>query len=211
MVNFNFQKLADDIIASGASVVGLQEVDQITSRNQKHDTLKELSEYTGLKYYAYLPTISPFQGGEYGIAVLSKYPIVSTETKLLPKGASSDEQRGALKAVIDIGGINLDFVVTHCDGNTIAKQLAAIEEMVHRSTFYAVVGDFNCGVYKEFEVFEAATLANNSKNPLITTQNGKYIDNIVCSPGINIHVTTAVNTNHSDHFLVASTITITSE
>lgn len=206
-VNYNFELLARDIVQSGASVIALQEIDQLTERNRHQDTLKILSEYTGFPYYAYHATLPDFLGGEYGIAVLSKYPIASFEGEWLPRNGNG-EQRAALKTVIDLGGASLSFISTHCDGRIIEKELSAIRQMLSAKEQYVVGGDFNSQSYPEFEVFEDAELANSPKKPLVTTKNGKYIDNLVCSNNIQIRSAKAIDTGHSDHFLLVAEIEV---
>ena len=206
-VDYNFKTIARDILQSGASVVALQEIDQMTSRNQYQDTMQLLSEYTGFPYYSYFATVPNMQGGQYGIAVLSKYPINSFEGEWLPRNGNA-EQRAALKTVINIGGASLSFISTHCDGGIIEKELATIRQMLSAGELYAIGGDFNSQDYQQFEVFEYAGLANSKSNPLVTTRNGKYIDNLVCSGDILINSAKAINTGHSDHFLVVADVTI---
>ena len=206
-VNYNFELLARDIVQSGASVIALQEIDQLTERNRHQDTLKILSEYTGFPYYAYHATLPNFLGGEYGIAVLSKYPIASFEGEWLPRNGN-EEQRAALKTVIDVGGTSLSFISTHCGGARIEQELSAIRNMLTSGETYAVGGDFNAQDYAKFAVFENAALANSAKKPLITTQNGKKIDNIICSSDLEINSAKAINTGHSDHFLVVAEVTL---
>ena len=206
-VSYSFGVLAQDIVKSGATVVALQEIDQFTERNQYQDTLKILSEQTGFPYYAYHETLPLGKDGKYGIAVLSKYPIDSFHGEWLPRNGSK-EPRAALKTVINVAGISLSFVSTHCDGGIIAEELDTIREMVENDRFYVVGGDFNNQNYQMFEVFQNANLANSKEKPLVTTKNGKYIDNLICSGDILIRSAKAIDTNHSDHFMVVADIRI---
>lgn len=67
-------QIAQVIKQSGANIVALQEVDIFTKRNP-FDMPKNLSELTGMPYYSFEKTID-YQGGQYGICILSKYPIL---------------------------------------------------------------------------------------------------------------------------------------
>ena len=73
-------------------IVGLQEVDSVCVRSGKIDQMKRLAEITGM-HYAFVRHF-PYQGGAYGVGILSKYPIVKTESKKLellkegPNGSS---------------------------------------------------------------------------------------------------------------------------
>ena len=51
-------------------------------------------------------------GGQYGTALLSRYPIESVENTPLPR-LPGDEQRGLLHAVLDVDGAKLSAYVVH--------------------------------------------------------------------------------------------------
>ena len=103
-------KLASNITDANLDIVGLQEIDQNTSRNGFKDTIKILSECSGYKYYAFFKAISVF-GGEYGIGVLSKYPITQTQSILLESGTK--EQRVLGRTEIEVNKKKINFFVTH--------------------------------------------------------------------------------------------------
>ena len=209
VANHDFKLLAQDILDIGADVVGLQEVDQLTKRNGYQDTLKLLSEYTGMRYYQFLPTISPYQNGEYGIAVLSKYPIVSHSYEYLPKYASKDEQRGALCVEIDVNGTTVNFVSTHCHWDGFEEQLRTIAKMVEEKPNYIVVGDLNNSDFAlHRKVFPTASIAVDSDNYLVTTPGGSSIDNMIAAQNIRFLNCKAFVPGHSDHYMIYSTIIV---
>jgi endonuclease/exonuclease/phosphatase family metal-dependent hydrolase len=70
---------AINAIAPSLDVVTLQEVDNRTRRHAGDDQLQILSTLTNLKYYVLAPFRDGFQGGQYGVGILSKYPILSTK------------------------------------------------------------------------------------------------------------------------------------
>lgn len=84
----DYQRIANIITQSKASVIALQELDSVTQRSKGKDVLKELAEATGL-YASYGAAIS-FQGGKYGVGVLSKEKPLSQKTIPLP---GSEEAR----------------------------------------------------------------------------------------------------------------------
>lgn len=68
-------------------IVGLQEVDSVCTRSGRVDQMKRLAEITGM-HYAFVRHF-PYQGGAYGVGILSRYPIekaLPKELKLLKKG-----------------------------------------------------------------------------------------------------------------------------
>ena len=209
MVDMKYEILAKDILASGASIVGLEEIDINTQRNYNQDTMAILSKHTGWQYYAYAPTLKNFMGGQYGIAVLSKYPIVSSEYKELPANTEYEEPRVVLHTVIDVDGTRLDFFATHNDGGSIVEQLAAIHEQTSECGRYVLVGDFNNEVYDRFRVFTNATPVNNASNPLPTTMGDESsIDNILYSTGIECLGCHTIDTKHTDHYMLVADLVI---
>lgn len=68
--NRDYQRIAEVIRKTGPDIVALQEVDSVTQRARGADILHELADYT-LMHRVYAPAI-PYQGGKYGIGILSK-------------------------------------------------------------------------------------------------------------------------------------------
>jgi endonuclease/exonuclease/phosphatase family metal-dependent hydrolase len=104
------QRIADLILQQSVDLVGLQEVDRGTARVSGRDLIAELAQKTGMTF-VFSNNLS-FQGGQYGNAILGKFPIRFKEHRLLPK-VGSNEQRGWLKAVVDAHGKDVSFWVTH--------------------------------------------------------------------------------------------------
>lgn len=90
--------IAVAIRAMNVDIVALQEVDKLTARSGKVDQLAELMKLTGM-YGAFGRAID-FDGGEYGLAYLSKYPIKDTVIYPLPSGQR--EQRIAFVAKVEV-------------------------------------------------------------------------------------------------------------
>lgn len=66
---------------SGADIVALQEVDSVCTRTNGVDQIKELAAITGM-HYAFVPHYN-YQGGAYGMGILSRYPIQNISNKRL--------------------------------------------------------------------------------------------------------------------------------
>jgi len=203
LADHDFEVLAKDILATGADIVGLQEVDQNTSRNGYQDTLKLLSQYTGMQYYSFLPTISPYKKGEYGIAVLSKYPIVEVEQIYLPQKYDTDERRGLLRATVDVNGVRVNFLNTHCHWNGFEEQLTTIAQSVASLHNFVVVGDYNSEDFAlHSRIFPNAHFAVDQESPLATTPGGGSIDNMIASPNFFIRSCKSYLEGHSDHYMI---------
>jgi endonuclease/exonuclease/phosphatase family metal-dependent hydrolase len=74
--------IADLIKKSKAQIVGLEEVDSVCKRSENTDQAKILATLTGM-HYAYVRHFA-FDGGSYGLALLSKYPISGLVNNRLP-------------------------------------------------------------------------------------------------------------------------------
>ena len=201
-VNHDMSKLAADILEQKLDIVGLQEVDIETTRAKGLDILKLLSEATGYQYYAFTKAID-FQGGGYGTAILSRYPIVHHEAVLLttPNGY---EQRAYGHAVIEVNGANLHFFNTHLSyENTEIRtaQYAQLAEATAACCGYILTADFNTANLNEFKVFDDATLVNTGKYPTFPSSSSA-IDNIVLADGWEIIDSGMVASNKSDHNLL---------
>ena len=185
-VNHQMEKLAKDITDAKLDIVGLQEVDQFCTRSGNMDTMKTMSELTGMPYYAFFKAINlsgngPDGKGEYGIGVLSKYPILETERVEL--NSYGKEQRALGRTVIDVNGTKINFFVTHVsyeETSIRAKQLIQINAIMQKYDNYLLVGDFNTDDFTEYAAFPDAGTINTAEYHLATFDEKKSsIDNIV--------------------------------
>jgi len=124
----DIDRIADLLIESKADIVALQEVDIHTERSGKIDIAKILSEKTGLKFTAFGKNLE-FEGGEYGNAILSRYPIENEENIHFKN--ISGEQRGVQAAIIKIYQKSLLFLNTHLDhtGNDDSERVLYAEKI----------------------------------------------------------------------------------
>jgi endonuclease/exonuclease/phosphatase family metal-dependent hydrolase len=106
------ERIARVILEAKADIVGLQEVERGTERTQRRDLPAELAKLTGLT--AHFDKNIPHQGGEYGNAVLSRYPIKQAKNTHL-KSFANGEQRGVQQLVLDLAGREVLFLNTHLD------------------------------------------------------------------------------------------------
>jgi endonuclease/exonuclease/phosphatase family metal-dependent hydrolase len=117
----NLDRVATLIRDAGADVVLLQEVDRHTRRSGNVDQVAELTRRTGL--HAAFGKSLAFQGGDYGIAILSRWPIDSSRTVPLPidppqlRSGVSYEPRVALRAWVAAPGGTLHVINTHMDAS----------------------------------------------------------------------------------------------
>jgi len=124
-------RIAELIKREGADIVALQEVDKGVERTARRDLPEELAALTGMT--CIFSNNYHYQGGEYGNAVLTRFPVVrwtNRHYKMLRPG----EQRGILQLVLTIHGREIVFMNTHIDYRPEDSErwsnVAEIEEIV---------------------------------------------------------------------------------
>jgi len=107
-------RIAGVIRAVEPELVALQEVDQKVKRTQAVDQPAELARRTEM-HVAFGANIA-LQGGHYGNAVLSRFPIAKYKNHLLPN-IDASEQRGVIAATITLPQADepLLLLATHLD------------------------------------------------------------------------------------------------
>ncbi|MBQ8399414.1 MAG: endonuclease/exonuclease/phosphatase family protein [Clostridia bacterium] len=205
-VGYNFKILAKQITNAKLDIVGLQEVDKLTGRNRKQDTMKALAEATGYEYYGYSKCIT-LDGGEYGHGILSRYPITSYDTVLLPGGG---EQRAYGHAVIEADGITFDFINTHLtwpEKSARAKQFPLLEKLMASKQTAIFVGDINTEDTEEYmPYFPNCNFANGADTYYVTNPEvgGGAIDNIITTSNTITQIATGCENKraYSDHYML---------
>ena len=104
----DLERIAGVIREARPDIVALNEVDRLTTRTGRVDQAAELARMLGMN--AAFGANLLYQGGEYGNAILSRFPIVAATNLALPSG---NEQRGLLHATLDVGGEQLHVLATH--------------------------------------------------------------------------------------------------
>ncbi len=143
----DLERIAGVIKAQGADIVGLQEVDKGTERTQKRDLPAELAKLTGMT--CIFSNNYHYQGGEYGNAILSRFPVKSW-SNLHYKTDQKDEPRGAVQAVLEVFGRELVFINTHLNFRpdpaerlSNAAEIKALLGTVYAGKPVILTGDFN--------------------------------------------------------------------
>lgn len=132
----DYDRTAAVIVQQQPDVVALQELDSMTGRSGNRDQLGELASRTG--YHPVFGAAIEFNGGLYGVGILSREMPVSTKRIPLP----GEEPR--LLLVVELK----DFVIacTHLDLNE-AQRLASVplivEEAQRWQKPFLLAGDWN--------------------------------------------------------------------
>lgn len=143
--NYDLDVIARVIKDADPDFVALQEVDFNTVRNGKLDLAAELGHR--VKMVPLFGRSMFFDGGEYGLGILSKYSFTKTQVVPLP-GTPGREPRTALAATVILpAGDTIVFVCTHLDHQIESDRIAQAEkinkEFSHIGYPVILAGDLN--------------------------------------------------------------------
>jgi endonuclease/exonuclease/phosphatase family metal-dependent hydrolase len=217
----DLHRIAEVINRQHPDLVGLQEVDRGVQRTQRIDEIAEIAKLTRMES-AFAFNLA-YQGGQYGVAILSRFPIIETDHRLF-KNLREAERRGFIRAQVNFHGRKLNFVTTHLDyqfddGRIYeAEQLLAGLKDVQEPLI--VVGDFNDiptgGAYKlmsgQFADAWIESAAPEQGLSYPADKPAKRIDYILSRRTDSIRTKNAwtVSTLASDHVPVVADLEITS-
>lgn len=141
---FRLDQIAREIAGWGPDVVLLQEVDKNRHVTRNIDMPAWLGARLGMNH-AFGANVS-YGGGQYGTAVLSRYPILSTRNVHLPNRPGM-QQRGLLNAQLLVDGVPLSVYDTHLQNRSQPmrmEQIRAINRILAADPIAKVLGgDFN--------------------------------------------------------------------
>ena len=111
-------------------VIALQELDKFIARSGNEDQAKIIAEKTGMNY-RFFKAIE-YAGGEYGVGILSRWPLKNAKQIVLPKATEKLETRTLAYAEFEHpNGQKFTFACTHlCVGGEESRvmQVKAIQE-----------------------------------------------------------------------------------
>ncbi|NLF07643.1 MAG: endonuclease [Pirellulaceae bacterium] len=142
----NLERTAAVIKRANPDLVALQEVDDKTTRSNGVDQTAELARLT--KMHSAFGKAMDLQGGGYGVAVLSRFPLEEVKNHVLPH-ADRYEPRAALAALISPDDrTKLLFVATHLENKSEAlrlQQVGALDNALaqHSEVPAILAGDLN--------------------------------------------------------------------
>ena len=149
----NLERTAAVLRGLSPDIVGLQEVDDLVDRSGRVPEAAWFGESLGMAHA--FGRFMDYQGGAYGLAVLSRHPIVSTKSVALPNGNEprvglSVEVRLPDRRLITVVNVHFDWVrddkFRFAQASTLAQYLDSLKSP------YVLLGDFN-------DVPESRTLA----------------------------------------------------
>ena len=226
--NLDLERIAGVIEESGAEIIGLQEVDNHwSSRSDFEDQAAWLADRLGM-HYAYAanldrdPAAGQTERRQYGTAVLSEYPIISSENHLLTNiqyAQRPTEQRGLLETVINVQGNHISFYNTHLDHQrseqrqSQMKEILAITEQSGRPA--VLVGDLNAvpgtpemnTILSQFtDVFAALGQDDDFTYPVENPN--RRIDYILTRGSVEPLAAEVIDTDSSDHLPLVADLSI---
>lgn len=140
----DLQRIADAINKERPDLVGLQEVDRGVERTQRKDEIVELAALTKMEY-AFAHNLD-YQGGQYGVAILSRFPILNVDHRMYQNKREA-ERRGMIRVEVKLDNKTVNFVTTHLDYQFQDGRLFEAEQMLDFLRDIKgpliIVGDFN--------------------------------------------------------------------
>lgn len=141
--------VAAAIRKQNAHLVALQEIDVNTARSGPINQAALLAQKAGYPFYYFAKAIN-YDGGEYGVAILSRFPLSHMQTLPLPTvAATKGEPRVLSLATVTLpGGRTMRFGSTHLDAQrTDTNRLLQAQEIVRATAAIQepiiIAGDFN--------------------------------------------------------------------
>lgn len=140
--------LAAVIKKESADVVALQEIDINTGRSGNINQAEQLANKSGYKSFFFAKAMD-YDGGQYGILILSKYPLSDTKGYRLPMDSTNGgEQRMLAAGTVTLpNGKAFRFGCTHLEAYRKTSRILQIKEIGRIageiSLPFIIAGDFN--------------------------------------------------------------------
>lgn len=217
----DIQATADAIRSGQPDIVLIQEIDRKTKRSNGVDQVAELAKSAGFVYF-YFSKSQDYQGGEYGDAIFSKYPLRDTGTYDLPRKELEGTYVGYAtlgKATVSIKGHTLTIANTHLATTQENRdlQLPYLNDLLKGGKYPVILGgDMNATPYNstihmlDGYGFVRSGLGENLFT-IPSTGPTKELDFICFRPADSFEVIehkVITGTNASDHLPVVSHIKI---
>jgi len=133
---------------SGADLVALQEIDSNTKRSGLGNQAQQIGK--ALRMHVFFGKAIDYENGDYGVAILSKFPIIESQVHHLPSNPETNgEPRVLAMSLIKLDDGNLIwFASTHLDSqkestNRLLQIQKIIEISKQKVKPIIIAGDFN--------------------------------------------------------------------
>ncbi len=126
---YSLSRIVAVIREQSPQLICLNEVDYKTERTYRDDQARIIAAELGMEF-TYARNM-PFQGGWYGTAILSKFPIDFSENKIISnRNQEEGERRAVLHTIININGKQLHFYGTQFSPDTV-KSSTEVGELLN--------------------------------------------------------------------------------
>ncbi|MEA3323172.1 MAG: endonuclease/exonuclease/phosphatase family protein [Patescibacteria group bacterium] len=182
-------------------IVSFAEIDDCSLRTKQCNQVDVIGQKTHLEHTIFFPTRVSGKWIHQGNAILSRYPISSSEKIQLP---GSGEKRYLCRADIIINKKTLQFFTTHLSTtkkrNKRQRQFIA-DTMQKINTTAILTGDFNIGAQEMTIIKNQTSFVDVQFTPMFPSWKPEVIlDHIFVSGGCSVKKsTTYVNEKFSDH------------
>ena len=148
--------------------------------------------------------------GYYGLAILSKHPIVGVSSSQLPS-RFYQEPRILTKTEVNVYGTDINIYNTHLNSKnkeTRIKQYIYIENHLKMKQPTLLMGDFN--VMRNTDYFSIPHMQGINKNMHRTFENTGHPDDIFCSKDFKVDNSYIKNSSFSDHNILYCVLSFSS-
>ena len=217
--SIDIDAIMSTIASQDPDILALQEIDANTGRSGKGNQAEVIAEKLGMNVF--FGKAIDYDGGEYGVAVLSKYPMSEEKVHRLPSAPGTNGEPRVLTSVkISLPGNNsIRFGSTHLDAQKEdTKRLLQIAEILkigsEEKLPMIIAGDFNAPPGSEVIdlLDENFTRTCDNCEPTIPVHNPvKAIDFIAYKPGnfFSVKAHKVINETYaSDHLPVLAVLRI---
>lgn len=144
----NLNAVADVIKTNAPDLLLIKGVDINTNRSGHVDQPAVLSQLIGMPEYRFATSIASFDGGQYGCVLYSRYPIVQSDTYILPTGDANTEKGPLGVITLQVNdSLKLVFAGTQLNANA-TRRAAELPELLRIIQTYTddpfiLAGNFN--------------------------------------------------------------------
>jgi endonuclease/exonuclease/phosphatase family metal-dependent hydrolase len=198
------EAVAREISAVQPDIVLLQEIDRFFGRTGGVDQAARFAELLGMDHVFGANVVQG--GGQYGVAILSRFEIVGSDNYRLPNGPGG-EPRGLLWAAVDIGGQPVRIYNTHLQNKLIGireAQARFISGVLGNDDLPAILGgDMNATVntptLRALQAHLVDSWGRVGSGPSGTGPGGSKIDFLLASPTLVPQQSQVLGSAISDH------------
>lgn len=207
-------EIARVILNSNADIVCIQEVDLGTRRVKGENCTELLSKALGYPYWVFSHATG-YEGGSFGTAIISRYPIIDARTINLEVAVGKEARSlGYARILLDGGAVSV-FNTHLCPSPMCLKSinLASLQYELKATgvKVYTVSGDFNCSPPRLDDYLPDIHFVNMDKTTFGDGAVPKILDNILYTDGIipsDFRIIDTRSTSITDHDMVFCKITV---